>query len=303
MHNSTVTLSRIGVILSMDAGINDPLFKQGTEYVHTNFLRLFSPSQNDLLRQYLDRVFNTGKLQCIEFYNGATFYQLKCVVSQPGQAICIISNAIKQRRVLTELEEQNFKTLVNTYSDWVWSFDTNFTLITANRAFFEARRQVNNVDLRLGDNIFKEASLETTKKWRPIYERALHGEVFCFEEKRNNKIHDYYVEVYLTPVYDDESEIIGCLGVTRDITGRKEAQFAIEGYTRKLEEFALKTSHDLRRPIANITGMANMLKNGLLDEEEKTKTVNYIADSVKELDEIVISMIDLIDQYKNKLPV
>ena len=303
MHNSTVTLSRIGVILNMDAGINEPLFNPGTEYVHTQFIQLFNPSQKELLRQLLDRVFDTGKLQCIEFYHRALFYQLKCVVSQPGQAICMITSTIKQRRILTEQEEQNYKTLVNTYSDWVWSFDTHYTLITANRAFFEARRKVWDVDLRLGDNIFKGVSEETAKKWRPIYERALHGEVFCFEEKRNNKIHDYYVEIYLTPVYDDDSEIIGCLGITRDVTARKEAQLAIEGYTRKLEEFALKTSHDLRRPIANITGMAHLLKNEWLDENEKIKTINYIADSVKELDEVVISMVDLIDQYKNKLPV
>jgi PAS domain-containing protein len=303
MHNSSLTLSRIGIILSMDTEINDLLFKRGADYMHKNFTQLFHPSKKEMLRQFLDRVFTTEKLQCIEFHSGPAFYQLKCVLSQPGKAICIITGSEKERRVLSELEEQNFKALVDTYSDWVWSFDTNFTLITANRAFFDARRQINNVDLHLGDNIFKGVKDDICKKWRPIYERALHGEIICFEEKRNNRVYDYYVDIYLTPVYNDDGDIIGCLGVTRDITARKEAQFAIEGYTSKLEEFALKTSHDLRRPIANITGMADMLKNKMLNEEEKTKTVDYIADSVKDLDEIVISMIDLIDQYKSKIPV
>jgi PAS domain S-box-containing protein len=302
MLNSTLTLSRVGIILNMDADMNDPLFKQGADYDYKNFTLLFNAEHHKTLRKFLDQVFTAGKLQCTEFYNGASFYQLKCVVVHPGQALCIITNNTTQRKQLTELEERNFKALVNTSSDWVWSFDTNFTLITANRAFFEARRQVNNEELRIGDNIFKNIQESTYKKWRPIYERALQGEVFTFEEKRNNKVHDYYVEVYLSPVYNDENVIIGCLGITRDITERKTAQFAIEGYTAKLEEFAFKTSHELRRPIANIMGMTTLLSTGGLDNDEKAKAVDYISSSVNEVDTIVISMIELIDQYKNNTP-
>jgi PAS domain S-box-containing protein len=256
-----------------------------------------------MLRQFIDTVFNTGKLQSIEFYNATNFYQLKCVVIQPGEAMCIITNNTRRRKQLTELEEQNLKALVNTFDDWVWSFDTNYTLVTANKAFFEARKQVDKEELRIGDNIFRNIQEHTYKKWRPVYERALKGEVFTFEEKRNNGVYDYFVEVYLSPVYDDSHEIIGCLGITRDITGRKNAQFAIEGYAEKLEELAYKTSHDLRKPIANIIGMSNMLVNGMVNEDEAAKTIDYIAASIKEVDIIVMSMLALIDQYKNSIPV
>jgi signal transduction histidine kinase len=93
-----------------------------------------------------------------------------------------------------------------------------------------------------------------------------------------------------------KNEIIGCLGITRDITERKHAQFAIAGYTNKLEEFAFKASHDLRRPIANIMGMTNLLNSMELDEDEKAKIINYISVSVNELDSIVISMTEMIQQ-------
>lgn len=301
MYDSTLTLSRIGIILHIDADFNDPIFTEGVDYSYKNFTTLFNHSQTELLRKFLDKVFNSGKLQNIEFFNGTNFYQLKCTVTRPGQAICIITNNTKQRKALSALEEHNFKTLVDTYADCVWSFDTNFSLITANRAFLEARRKVNNEEvLRLGDNIFKYAPAETHKKWRPIYERALKGEVICFEEKRNNKVSDYYVEIYLTPVYNDQNEIVGCLGTTRDITERKKAQYAIEDYMAKLEDFAFKTSHELRRPIANIIGMTNLLSNEDMDEKEKTNAMDYISVSIAEVDAIVISMIELVEQYKNK---
>jgi len=299
MFDSTLTLSRIGIILNMDADYNDTLFTPGVDYSYKNINVLFGAHQKELLRKFLDKVFITGKLQSMELASGSNFYQLKCILSQPGQAICIIINNTRHRKVISELEEHNLKTLVNTYHDWVWSFDTNFTLITANKAFLEGRRQVNNQALRIGDNIFKYVKEDIHKKWMPIYERALKGEVICFEEKRNNKVNDYYVELYLTPVYSDQNEIIGCLGVTRDITERKKAQLAIEDYTKKLEEFAFKTSHELRRPIANIMGMTSLICNGDLTENEKIKAVNFVSVSANELDSIVISMIELIEQYKS----
>ncbi len=296
MFDSTLTLSRGGIILSMDADLNDPLFNDGVDHNHKNFTALFNPSHAELLVNFLDRVFTTGKLQTTEFFNGKNLYQLKCVVIQTGQALCIITNMIKQRNALLSIEKQNFKTLVDTYVDCVWSFDTNYSLITANRAFLEVRRKINNNEvLRVGDNIFKYAPDELHKKWKPIYDRALKGEVICFEEKRNN----VYVEIYLTPIYNDQDEIVGCLGVTRDITFRKNSQLEIEGYTSKLEEFAFKTSHELRRPIANLVGIMSLLSGEGLDEAEKINAINFITVSVGELDNMVISLIELIDKYKN----
>lgn len=294
MYDSTLMLSRIGIILNIDADFNDQLFERGVDYTYKNFTTLFNTSQTELLRKFLDKAFGTEKLQCIEFFQGASFYQLKCIVTGPGQAVCIITNNTKHLDVLMELENHNMKTLVDTYIDWVWSFDTNFTLVTANKAFLDGRRRINDKALSIGDNIFKYVDDKIYKKWAPIYERALGGEMICLEEKRDNQGVEYYVEIYISPVYNKQNEIIGCLGITRDITERKHAQFAIAGYTSKLEEFAFKTSHDLRRPIANIMGVANLLCSDDLDEEEKAKAINYIALSINELDSIVISMTEMI---------
>jgi len=298
MYDSTLTLSRIGIILNIDADFNDPLFETGVEYLHKNFTILFNSSQAALLRKFLDNVFITAKLQCIEFFHGKSFYQLKGIVSQPGQAICIITNNTRHRQVLLELEDHNLKTLADTYVDWVWSFDTNFTLVTANKAFLDGRHKLNSKSLTIGDNIFKNVDKAVYQKWLPIYERALKGETISFEEKRNHLGVEYYVEIYLSPVYNLQNEIIGCLGITRDITERKNAQMAIKGYTAKLEEFAFKTSHELRRPIANIMGMATLLSNKEMSEEDQEKGIHYISLCVNELDGIVVSMIASIEQYK-----
>ncbi|WP_183581097.1 PAS domain-containing protein [Mucilaginibacter sp. X5P1] len=294
MFDSTLMLSRIGIILNIDADFNDHLFERGVDYTCKNFTTLFNASQTELLKNFLDKVFTTEKLQCIEFSQGSSFYQLKCIVTSPGHAVCIVTNNTRHLDAVMELENHNMKTLVDIYIDWVWSFDTNFTLVTANKAFLEARRRSNNKVLSIGDNIFKHVDDKMCKKWMPVYERALSGELIHLEEKRDNNGVEYYVEIYISPVYNKQNKIIGCLGITRDITERKHAQLAIAGYTSKLEEFAFKTSHDLRRPVANIMGVANLLCTADLDEEEKAKAINYIAVSINELDSIVISMTEII---------
>ena len=155
MFNSALTISPEGIILKLDANFSDPLFKHGADHDYKKLFPLFDTSQRGMLRQFVDTVFNTGKLQSVEFYNHGSFYQLKAIVTQPDEAICILTNNTRQRRQLTELEEQNLKALVNTFEDWVWSFDTNYTLVTANKAFLKARRQADKEELRIGDNIFK----------------------------------------------------------------------------------------------------------------------------------------------------
>ena len=297
MYDSTLTLSCEGVILKMDVDFNDMLFEEGVNYVGRDFLSLFDVSLAELLNNFLQQIFKSERLQGISFFNGKSFYQIKAIVTQPNQAICIITNNTRHRKVLQELEEHNLNTLVDAHVDWVYSFDRNFMLVTANKAFLEGRRKANAERLHIGDNIFKYVQGERYKKWHPIYERALNGEIICFEERRTLDGVEYDVEIYLTPVYNNTNEIIGCLGVTRDITERKSNQVAIEGYTNKLEEFAFRTSHDLRRPIANIMGMSSLLSEDILEGDEKAKAIRFIAQSVSELDSIVISMVYLIQQY------
>ena len=298
MYDSSLTLSREGTIIKIDAEVNDVLFEPGIDYLHKKFTVLFNSFQHEMLELFLEKVFTTEKLQCIEFFQGNNFYQLKCIVSQPGQAICIITNNTKQGNVLKDLENHNLKTIFDSYSGWVWSFDTNFTLITANKGYLEVRKQVNKNPINIGDNIFKNAGEQAYKKWMPIYERALKGETIYFEEKRDIDGREYYVEIYLSPVYNNNQEIIGCLGLTRDITERKLSQQAIANYAGKLEEFAIKTSHELRRPIANIMGMMDLLINKDLQGPEMDKVVNYLSTSINDLDTVVISMIELMEQHK-----
>jgi PAS domain S-box-containing protein len=300
MYDSSLILSKEGIITKIDANTNDKLFKPGVNYLHKNFNSLFDLSHGNLLSDLIEKTFSTGKLQYTGLIHAEDSYQIRCIAVQPDQAICIITNNDGQNKMLTDMEEHNLRAIIDSYSDWLWSFDKDFNLVIANKSYLEFRQKLNQKPIVIGDKIYKNGDEAAKRKWIPIYERALNGEKINFEEKRQIEGKEYYVEIYLSPILNSRNEIIGCLGVTRDITERKLSQLAIADYANRLEEFAIKTSHELRRPIANIMGMTSLLNDKDLEDSDKDTAVDYLSTSINDLDTVVISMIELMEKNKTK---
>ncbi|MDS0280606.1 ATP-binding protein [Haloarcula onubensis] len=71
---------------------------------------------------------------------------------------------------------------------------------------------------------------------------------------------EYYAsrdEWYLTskvPRYDGDGNIVGLIGVSREITERRKAQERLEALNERLEQFVSTASHDLRNPLTVARG-------------------------------------------------
>lgn len=84
--------------------------------------------------------------------------------------------------------------------------------------------------------------------------------------------------IYLTkksPLYNEENEIIGILGVSLDITERKKmeedlkiAKEQAEATSLAKSEFVANLSHDVKTPLAGIIGMAELLTYRLKEEKD-----------------------------------
>ncbi|OGT05959.1 MAG: hypothetical protein A2X78_02760 [Gammaproteobacteria bacterium GWE2_37_16] len=119
-----------------------------------------------------------------------------------------------------------------------------------------------------------------------VFEEAL---VLLNGEKR------YYISMK-HPLLDPENKIVGMLGISLDITERKQMEEALRKAKKKAEkadraktEFIVNMEHDLRTPLGHIVGLADVLGS-----------VNSLASKDKELVEhIRISgqrLINLIDE-------
>jgi PAS domain S-box-containing protein len=63
-----------------------------------------------------------------------------------------------------------------------------------------------------------------------------------------------YVATSKAPWYDDDGNVIGLLGVTRDISERKGYEYHLEKQNERLERFATMVSHDVRNPLSVAVG-------------------------------------------------
>jgi len=91
------------------------------------------------------------------------------------------------------------------------------------------------------------------------------------------------------PRYDENGNIAGIIGISRDITNRKKREEEIEKARSEAEHankaksyFLANMSHEIRTPMNGIMGMNSLLMETSLDEEQKyyAKTVQTSADAL-----------------------
>jgi len=93
------------------------------------------------------------------------------------------------------------------------------------------------------------------------------------------------------------------VGLLSDITERKTNEEKMRETMEKLEKFAHLTSHSLRRPLANIIGISNLLKEEVSLPENLFDLVIEIRKSALALDDVVKEMTDAISFGKANISV
>lgn len=102
-----------------------------------------------------------------------------------------------------------------------------------------------------------------------------------------------------TPLYNDNHEIIGSIGIHLDVTSQKrteaalaEAKVKAESSSRAKEIFMANMSHEIRTPLNAILGMAGLLAETSLDEKQM-QYLKAIRSSSSNLLTIINDILDL----------
>ena len=106
---------------------------------------------------------------------------------------------------------------------------------------------------------------------------AIHNKTECQVEtisyKKNKD--EYWVSFSMLPVYNSDGELSHWVSIQRDITEEKRQEIEKEQLIRELtqnnkdlQQFSYITSHNLRAPLSNLTGLLNLVKDIPIENPE-----------------------------------
>ncbi len=133
-----------------------------------------------------------------------------------------LKNAAQQK----EEERRNNDALINSTNDLMWSVTKDYKLITGNRFFIEAMKDVTGFLIKPGDNLLMKDYFQDDylQYWKDCYDKALEGETLVKEimNAPTKSLDISWFEINLHPIYiGNEINGVACFG--RNITERKKA--------------------------------------------------------------------------------
>jgi PAS domain S-box-containing protein len=94
-------------------------------------------------------------------------------------------------------------------------------------------------------------------------------------------------EVNLFSIKGEDGIIRGLVALTSDISLRKHNEQLLIEQNKRFEEYSFTLSHVIRKPIANLISLTSLLHEYADLDAEDQRTLDYVHDSVQELDGII----------------
>jgi PAS domain S-box-containing protein len=113
---------------------------------------------------------------------------------------------------------------------------------------------------------------------------------------------EYWVRLSFIPVYNLEHELSHWISIQRDITEEKKSEKEKEHLIRELtknnkdlKQFSYITSHNLRAPLSNLTGLLNLIEDIPIEDEELKeiltgfhKSTHLLNETINDLAKVII---------------
>jgi PAS domain S-box-containing protein len=159
-----------------------------------------------------------------------------------------ITEARTAERALRESEEK-YQTLVESATDFIYLIDRNYTVLSVNKA--AAGLFGKDPQAIIGCSIIElfpqDVAAQFSKGLETVFET---GQSHSSESRMVIGAREFLTSVSLSPVRDQEGNVIAVMGVTRDVTARKRAEEELTKYREHLEELVKQRTAELESEIA-----------------------------------------------------
>lgn len=127
-------------------------------------------------------------------------------------------------------------------------------------------------------------------------------EEYSFESINTRKNgEEYWVNFIIIPITDKENQHSHWISIQRDISVEKEREKERESLiseltqnNKDLKQFSYITSHNLRAPLSNLTGLLNLIEDVPIENEELKEIINGFSKSTNQLNETINDLVNVI---------
>ena len=207
--------------------------------------------------------------------------------TQLSNALKMAQKDIIERKKMEEKLQQEqilLKTLINNIPDAIFIKDKESRVIISNPAHIYNTGK-RNEDEVIGKNDFDLFSKELAEKFFEDDQSVIKtGQSILNREEYilNNDGEKIWLLTSKLPLKDQLGDIVGLIGISRDITEHKNAEEALKEAYNELEQtnkdlekankikgqFLANMSHEIRTPLNAVIGMTGLLLDTPLDEEQ-----------------------------------
>lgn len=262
------------------------------QLIGNDFWEVFPSLKGRVTEQSLKHAMETQEtLKFTEYFSKLKrWYRVAAYPSAEGLTL-FIKNITRQKLAEEELNQvrTNLETLINNTEDLIWSVDLNKKYIYTNAAYTNAVFEETGMVPAVGQDVIVFGPAETVVAWNTYYERALNGERYfvIYENLHSTPGEYFHYETYFNPIYDSANKVIGTGCFARDITSLLRSEKEIILQNERLRQIASLSSHELRRPVASMLGLINIIDFENFNNPDNKQTINYLLTVGREIDEVI----------------
>lgn len=206
----------------------------------------------------------------------------------------------ERRKVEAELAQERdvLRTLMDHLPDFVFIKDRQGRIITTNAAHMKVLK-AGSLDEVRGKTDFDFFSTDVAQSYFEKEQTVMESgtPLLNFEELvLDDQGRESWMLTTKAPWRDASGQVLGIVGISRDITDRKQAAEVREHYMaelershRELDQFAAIASHDLQEPLRAISGFCFLLEQHLGDklDQEGREMMDFVLGGAKRMQALI----------------
>ncbi|QJD96343.1 GAF domain-containing protein [Mucilaginibacter robiniae] len=175
----------------------------------------------------------------------------------------------------------------------------DFEILTFNKAWENYVKSAYGLTLERGKSMTHYLNPDNLGVFYKDYTKALRGTAVFAERKiKQHNSHHWRLSKF-EPAFDSTGEIIGVSVNSTDVTSKIEQRALLDAQNESLREIAFIQSHELRRPVASILGLMQILE--MDGHTSQIKELELMQHAVQELDEKIRIVVNYTDNSSSSL--